>query len=134
MAANSLSRQDGSKPLTEQAAAVGLRGYRTLDPDRSAGRRREILHAAARVFARDGYHAATTDDIARAMGVTKGVIYYYFRAKEDIFEEVVSTAIEGAYARLEAVLCEPGTAPEVLRRALTTHIEYNLNDAEEGYY
>lgn len=115
-------------------ASVGLRGHRMLDPDKSESRRREVLHAAARVFSESGFHAATTDDIARAMGLSKGVIYYYFRSKEEIYLEVVSTAIRGAQERLESVLAL-GLAPaETLREAIRTHLAYNLNEQEEGYY
>jgi AcrR family transcriptional regulator len=74
------------------------------------------------------------DDVARAMGVTKGVIYYYFRSKEEICAEVVCIAIEGAIRRLAAVTAEGGPAAETLRKAVAVHAEYNLNDQEEGYY
>ena len=105
-----------------------------LDPDKSETRRREVLHAAARVFSENGFHASTTEDIARAMGSSKGVIYYYFRSKEEIYLEVVSTAILGAQERLEAVI-ERGLPPaETLREAIRVHLAYNLNEQEEGYY
>lgn len=125
--------------MTKQQAddavvATGLRGHRTLDPKRSATRRREILRAAARVFAERGYYACTVEDIARAIGVSKGVIYYYFRSKDEICTEVVSAAIEGAIQRLEAVVAMGGTSAEMLRRAVAVHVEYNINDQEEGYY
>lgn len=105
-----------------------------LDPDKSESRRREVLHAAARVFSESGFHAATTDDIARAMGLSKGVIYYYFRSKEEIYLEVVSTAIRGAQERLESVLALGLVPAETLREAIRTHLAYNLNEQEEGYY
>lgn len=113
---------------------VGLRGHRVIDRERSATRRREILHAAARVFASRGYYPSTTDDIARAMGVTKGVIYYYFRSKEEIYFEAVSTAVEGALRRLEAIVAEEAPAVETLHRAVTDLVSFNLSEQEEGYY
>ncbi len=113
---------------------MGLRGYRTLDPGKSAARKTEILHSAARVFARRGYHESTTEDIARAMGVTKGVIYYYFKAKEDIFFEVMLNAAEGSLSRLERVIARPGSAVDVLREAIKDLLVYNLDDREEGYF
>lgn len=53
-------------------------------------RRRELtrgalLDAAARVFARRGFHAATLDEIAEAAGFTKGAIYSNFGSKEELF-------------------------------------------------
>lgn len=135
---NQLSATRGEKtavssPLAPRAE-VGLRGYRVIDPERSAARRREILHAAARVFATRGYYPSTTDDIARAMGVTKGVIYYYFRSKEEIYFEVVSTAVEGALRRLEVIVAERAAAVETLHSAVTDLVTYNLSEHEEGYY
>lgn len=124
-----------SEPKIEDSSAVGLRGHRMMDPQRSEGRRLEILHSAARVFARSGYYATTVDDIARAMGVSKGVIYYYFRSKDEICAEVLSNAIEGALDRLNSVVAEPSAfGAEVLRRAIRVHVEYNLDDTQEGYY
>jgi AcrR family transcriptional regulator len=108
----------------------GLRGHRIQNPERAAGRRRDILLAAARVFARDGYANATLDDVAAQMGVTKGVIYYYFRSKEDIFTEIRATAIREAIERLEAIVAR-GDPPEVTLRAairdLVSHIFDDLD-------
>jgi AcrR family transcriptional regulator len=51
-----------------------------------------ILDAANKVFAENGYHEATMDDIAKRLGVSKGAIYLYFSSKEDLFEAMVKTA------------------------------------------
>jgi TetR/AcrR family transcriptional regulator, cholesterol catabolism regulator len=95
---------------------IGLRGHRVQNPERAQGRRRDILLAAARVFAREGYANATLDDVAAQMGVTKGVIYYYFRSKEEIFTEIRATAIREAIERLEAIIAR-GDPPDVTLRA-----------------
>jgi AcrR family transcriptional regulator len=47
-------------------------------------RRQAILDAALRCFSRDGFHAATTPDIAREAGVSQGALYLYFPTKEDM--------------------------------------------------
>jgi AcrR family transcriptional regulator len=51
---------------------------------RSQRKRVEILRAAAAVFRRRGYHGASIDQIARALKMAKGNLYYYFRNKEEI--------------------------------------------------
>src|SRR3954471_6268175 len=59
--------------------------------DRSTGqedRRRLILAAAVRVFARKGYHAARVGDIAEEAGVAHGLLYHYFASKEQLLETV----------------------------------------------
>lgn len=51
---------------------------------RSARRRVEILRSAAAAFRRRGYHGASVDQIASALNMTKGNLYYYFKNKEEI--------------------------------------------------
>ena len=51
---------------------------------RSERKRIEILRAAAGVFRRRGYHGASVDQIARALNMAPGNLYYYFRNKEEI--------------------------------------------------
>ena len=59
--------------------------------------RTRVLEAAARVFARRGFHGASVQDIAREAGATTGAIYSNFAGKEDlylaVFEEHVATQI-----------------------------------------
>src|SRR5262249_18234786 len=57
------------------------------------GRQREIVRAATTVFREKGIAAATIDDIARAAGVDRATLYYYFGSKEDLFQEVVIDAV-----------------------------------------
>src|SRR5579859_6693526 len=47
-------------------------------------RREQIIDAAMRVFAQKGYVRATNRDVAREAGITTGLIYYYFKSKEDL--------------------------------------------------
>jgi len=113
---------------------VGLRGYRVVNAARSAKRRTQVLEAGARVFSRKTYDTATMDDIAQELGVSKGVVYYQFRSKEDIFREIISTAISEALRRLIAT-DERGDPPaERLREAMRELIVYNLDEATPNYY
>jgi TetR/AcrR family fatty acid metabolism transcriptional regulator len=51
-------------------------------------KRRLILDAAVRVFARKGYHASRVGDIAEQAGVAHGLLYHYFRSKEELLETI----------------------------------------------
>ena len=51
-------------------------------------RRRQILQAAVRAFARKGYHACRVSDIAKEAGVAYGLVYHYYRSKETLLEEI----------------------------------------------
>ena len=69
-------------------------------------RRRQILDAAVRVFARQGFHACRVSDIAREAGVAYGLVYHYFNSKDQVLNELfverwslLLTAIEEVDAR-----------------------------------
>jgi TetR/AcrR family transcriptional regulator, fatty acid metabolism regulator protein len=51
-------------------------------------RRRQILDAAVRVFARQGFHACRVSDIAREAGVAYGLVYHYFDSKDQVLNEL----------------------------------------------
>ncbi len=53
-----------------------------------ADRRRQILDAAIRVFARQGFHSCRVSDIADEAGVAYGLVYHYFRSKEQVLNEL----------------------------------------------
>ena len=52
----------------------------------SADKRRLILDAAVRVFARQGFHTCRVSDIADEAGVAYGLVYHYFSSKEEILD------------------------------------------------
>ena len=51
-------------------------------------KRRLMLAAAVRVFARKGYHTSRVDDIAEEAGVAHGLLYHYFRSKDEVLESI----------------------------------------------
>src|SRR5947209_10094796 len=52
----------------------------------AADKRRIILEAAVRVFARQGFHTCRVSDIADEAGVAYGLVYHYFSSKEEILD------------------------------------------------
>jgi TetR/AcrR family fatty acid metabolism transcriptional regulator len=52
----------------------------------AADRRRQILDAAVRVFARQGFHTCRVSDIADEAGVAYGLVYHYFQSKEQVLD------------------------------------------------
>ncbi len=76
---------------------------------RSAGRSRRgkrelILDAAIRVFARTGYHASRISDIAREAGIAYGLVYHYFRNKEEILNAIFAERWGGFLEALERIV------------------------------
>ena len=89
---------------------------------RSDDKRRRILQAAVKVFARKGYFAARVAEIAERAGVADGTIYLYFRGKEDIlvslFDELMAEHVERAREEMQAVQ----DAPSRLRLIAEHHL------------
>jgi AcrR family transcriptional regulator len=61
--------------------------------------RQKILDAALEVFAKQGYHSATVDAITKTAGISKGLMYNYFKSKEDVLQELM-------LGMMEALMCE----------------------------
>lgn len=70
-------------PAVQNAESEPLGGNRTRD---AAGTRQQLLNAARRRFARDGYSTTTVRDIAADAGVNVALINRYFTSKEGLFE------------------------------------------------
>ena len=66
--------------------------------------RRALLDAAARLFARDGYHRTSVPDIVQAAGVGHGTFYEYFRSRRDILVELTRQVsdVEARLPRLKS--------------------------------
>lgn len=56
----------------------------------AAQRRSQLLDTAVAVFAENGFHATSMNDVAEAAGVTKPVLYQHFGSKRDLFVEVLT--------------------------------------------
>jgi TetR/AcrR family transcriptional regulator len=71
--------------------------------------RQRLLEGAAELFTQKGYASTSVREIVAAAGVTKPVLYYYFRNKEGIYLELM----QGAFAKMDDLLAEsredPGT-------------------------
>lgn len=79
-----------------------------LTPERRRAMTREhLLEAAAVVFARNGYHGASLDEVAAAAGFTKGAVYSNFKSKEDLFLALIDQRIERQTAAFSAELDAP---------------------------
>ncbi|MEV0699356.1 TetR/AcrR family transcriptional regulator [Saccharopolyspora sp. NPDC050389] len=61
---------------------------RTVDPERSAARRKAITQAAATLFAERGFENTSAAEIAKAAGVSSGSVFYYFADKRAVFRSV----------------------------------------------
>ena len=83
---------------------------------RKEDRPAEITAAAFEVFAEQGYDGTRVDDVARRAGVSKGLLYLYFKTKEELFKAVIkSFVVPKVNALKSAVESSDLSAEEFLR-------------------
>ncbi len=80
-----------------------------------AQREQLILEIAGDVFARDGYHAASMDEISRQAGVSKPMLYAYFGSKEGLYVAYIDCTGQQLVERLQRTFAGPGQASVHLR-------------------
>jgi len=88
-------------------------------PERRNGqgdKRRLLLDAAVRVFARKGYHAARVGDIAEEAGVAYGLVYHYFGSKEEVLRSVFRETWRALIRTIESVEEGDDSPREQLRK------------------
>ena len=71
-------------------------------------RRAAILDSALAVFGERGYHASSIDDIARAGGTSKALIYEHFDSKQELYAELLDQHAGELFKRLAAAIEEAG--------------------------
>ena len=81
-------------------------------------KRKRILDAAVRVFARQGFYATRVSEVAKAAGVADGTIYLYFDSKDALLVSLFEDRVERLLAFLDAELPRAQTASEKLRRVI----------------
>ena len=101
---------------------------RVVTDSKLVGERREqIVKAATKLFSEQGYYLTTIQDIAREAGISVGLIYQYFKDKDDVlfltlklvletYEKVIPAAIEGAEHPLERLCLAIGAYCRVVDR------------------
>jgi AcrR family transcriptional regulator len=99
-------------------------------PGNGFDRRIEILKSAAAAFRRRGYHGASVDEIASALHMTKGNLYYYFQNKEEILFACHDYSLEKLLSLLDEVRAEPTAPDDKLRRLILAFIHMMLDELQ----
>jgi AcrR family transcriptional regulator len=104
------------------------RGRRPRNADPTASTRVDILKSAARAFRRLGYHGATVEQIATALHMKKGNLYYYFRNKEEILFACHQYSLDRLMQLLEEVEASGLPPDEQLRRLVNAFVHTILDE------
>ena len=108
-------------PLTPQTD-----GRRTAAAARRRAREAEIVAATRTLFDDKGMREAQIDDIARAVGINRAIVYRHFTGKEDLFALTMVSYLEELAARLETAAQKARTPETKLVAIVTAFADYAL--------
>ena len=97
-------------------------------PAAASERRIEILKSAAAAFRRRGYHGASVDEIASALEMTKGNLYYYFKNKEEILFACHEYSLDMLLALMADVQADTASPEAKLRRLVLAFVHLILDE------
>ncbi len=90
---------------------------------RNSDKYHQILDAAVKVFAEQGFFQSTVSKIAKEAGVADGTIYLYFKNKDDILVQFYEYKTKQVFERFRAAVAQGDTAEQKLRNLISTHLE-----------
>ena len=114
--------------LQRNAARRGSRSRRPRNVDPNAATRVDILKSAAQAFRKLGYHGATVEQIATALHMKKGNLYYYFKNKEEILFACHQYSLDRLTELLDKVERSASTADEKLRTLIVAFVHMILDE------
>jgi AcrR family transcriptional regulator len=115
----------GARRATTAATSADARPPGRSSP-RAHNRRQAILDAAAGLFARRGFHAASMREIAAAAGMLPGSLYYHFPSKDDLLLAVYEEGVDRIAERLDVAVAEVEAPWARLEAACVAHLEMLL--------
>ena len=87
-------------------------------------RKQEIMDTAERLFFANGYAKTKISDIIEAIGMSKGIFYYYFKSKEDVMNAIIENVIDKDFATAKMISADNTlNAHEKVFRILSSHRE-----------
>jgi AcrR family transcriptional regulator len=119
-----------STPSLERSPKPGRarRRKRPRNADPQASTRVDILTSAAKAFRRLGYHGATVEQIAAALHMKKGNLYYYFKNKEEILFACHQYSLDRLTQLLEETDGSGASADLKLRRLIDAFVHTILDE------
>jgi AcrR family transcriptional regulator len=104
------------------------RRKRPRNADPQASTRVDILKSAAKAFRRLGYHGATVEEIAAALQMKKGNLYYYFKNKEEILFACHQYSLDRLTQLLDEIDASADAADLKLRRLIDAFVHTILDE------
>lgn len=82
----------------------------------------QVFAKAVRIFRQKGYHAASMQNIADAVGLQKGSLYHYISSKEELLFKIFERSTGALTQQLTAIIASRDAPPNKLRRAIQAHL------------
>ena len=100
--------------------------------DRGGKRRQDIIVAATALFYSKGYADTSVEDVAKAVGVLKGSLYYYIDSKEDLLVRILEDVHEQVGVILEEVASRLDLSPlERISMYVRRQVDYNARNVRK---
>ena len=96
-------------------------------------KKQNIIRAATRLFAEQGYDGTTTLQIANEADVTEPLIYYHFKGKDDLFSHIIETSFKEYFSSLEALEKHTGSQFKRIEALLDFHFQFIEEMPDETY-
>jgi AcrR family transcriptional regulator len=93
-------------------------------PPRAENQRERILHQAAILFARSGFDASSLTELAEESGISKAGIYHYFKTKQEVYDAIILTTLQGLEDHVSAVVREATDPYDRLVAFMSAHADY----------
>jgi TetR/AcrR family transcriptional regulator, cholesterol catabolism regulator len=94
-------------------------------------RSEEVYAAALRLFREKGYHATSMQDIAAAVGLYKGSLYYYIGGKDELLARVFERGMGALLADVERIAADKAAGPSAqLRLIVEAHVQAVANNLD----
>jgi TetR/AcrR family fatty acid metabolism transcriptional regulator len=110
--------------------SVIIRRRKKLPREKQEEKYNKILEAATRVFAREGFHNAKIEDVAKEAGVAHGTVYLYFGGKDDLLISIFRGNLEELVEYVGSEVEKETNAEDKLRRMISLQIELIETNSE----
>ena len=99
---------------------------------RGPERRAQLLTVARSVFARDGYHGVTMDDVAAEAGITKPILYDHFPSKRELYLALLEADLTELRERVHSALQDSTGNRERIRGSIGAYVNF-VDEHAEGF-
>ncbi len=86
--------------------------------------REKIIQNAIELFSKEGYHKTSLDDIAKKSNINKAMIFYYYKSKAGLYEEVMSKTLSDIYSTIKEAIENSSRAKDNLKIFIETYAKY----------